>query len=116
MPGDLAEGYGKVYLPYALARKYPSAPAEWGWQFVFPAANFSRDPRSGVVRRHHQHQRKLQRSFKRAVKKVGLTKAAKTHSLRHSFATHLLRGGQDIESKVRSVGIDQMADLTSCLR
>jgi integron integrase len=78
---DLGEGFGKAYLPYALARKYPSAAGEWGWQYVFPAAGRSRDPRSGVERRHHLPEQSIQRSFRRAVQKAGLAKAATCHSL-----------------------------------
>ncbi len=83
---DLQQGRGEVYLPYALARKYPSAATEWGWQFVFPAPNFSRDPRSGAIRRHHRHERALQRSFKRAVKATGIVKHATIHTLRSASA------------------------------
>lgn len=101
---DLKKGFGKVYLPYALARKYPSAPTEWGWQYVFPAPTLSRDPRSGEVRRHHLHERMLQRSFKRAVRATGIVKAATIHTLRHSFATHLLQSGQDIRTVQEILG------------
>ena len=87
---DLAEGYGAVYLPYALERKYPNANREWGWQYVFPAAQRSVDPRSGVIRRHHILEDSLQRAVKKAVQQAGITKHGSCHTFRHSFATHLL--------------------------
>ena len=95
---DLARGYGSVFLPFALERKYPNAPREWHWQYVFPAARISVDPRSGIERRHHAQEKGLQNAIKEAVRKAGITKPASCHSLRHSFATHLLEGGYDIRT------------------
>lgn len=84
---DLAAGFGAVWLPDALARKYPSAPRAWGWQYVFPANRISIDPRSGVMRRHHLDERLVQRAFAAARKGAGVAKAGGVHALRHSFAT-----------------------------
>jgi integron integrase len=95
---DLANGYGEVELPFALAKKYPGAPFEWGWQYVFPAAQFSTDPRSGHVRRHHIFETSVQRAVKEAARKAGINKPVGPHTLRHCFATHLLEGGTDIRT------------------
>jgi integron integrase len=101
---DLAEGFGEVYLPYALERKYPNADKSLGWQYVFPAAKRSLDPRSGKVRRHHLDGQAIQRAVKQAVVRAGIVKAATPHTLRHSFATHLLQNGQDIRTVQELLG------------
>ncbi len=93
---DLADGYGEVYLPGALARKYPNAAKSFGWQYVFPSKKRSTDPRSGKTRRHHVLESGLQKSVKTAVGKAGLTKPVGCHTFRHCFATHLLENGVNI--------------------
>ena len=101
---DLKNGYGSVYLPYALARKYPTAAREWMWQYVFPAYRLSVDPRGGALRRHHLDQQGIQRALREALRAAGVTKHATPHTLRHSFATHLLDDGYDIRTVQELLG------------
>ena len=95
---DLAQGYGSVYLPNALARKYPKAEREWNWQYVFPGRGLSKDPRSGIIRRHHLDQSAINRAIKQAARQTGITKKVSAHTFRQSFATHLLQRGTDIRT------------------
>lgn len=101
---DRAKGYAPVYLPFALERKYPNAGTEWGWQYVFPAKAPSKDPRTGLVRRHHIHEQTLQNAVREAARMVGLGKPVSVHTLRHSFATHLLEANYDIRAVQELLG------------
>jgi len=101
---DLANGYGAVYLPYALDRKYPNASQEWIWQYIFPSDRLSKDPRSGEIRRHHVDESSLQKAVHAAAQKTGIQKRVSCHTFRHSFATHLLEAGYDIRTVQELLG------------
>ncbi len=101
---DLEEGFGEVFLPNALAKKYPNAAKELRWQYVFPSGKLSVDPRSSVTRRHHLHESSLQKAIKNSAKKAGILKRVTSHTFRHSFATHLLEDGYDIRTVQELLG------------
>jgi integron integrase len=106
---DLRQGYGAVYLPGALERKFPNAALEWRWQYVFPARDVSTDPRSGEVRRHHIDEATVQKAIKVAAARTGIVKRVTSHIFRHSFATHALRRGADIRTIQELLGHEDVS-------
>lgn len=101
---DLEDGFGEVYLPYALGRKYPNAAKETAWQFLFPSSSIGPDPRTGVLRRHHLHESSLRKALTNARRASGICKPVKCHTFRHSFATRLLQQGYDLRTIQKLLG------------